>query len=797
YFEQALGPNSFYLLLGLLSFMALIVYGSFWFTDNIFLFKDIGSDSINVFYPNYYWNAATWEQEGVFPSWSFATGLGQDIMLGSKGDPFVWLLYLAGKDSIIEGLAYIEALKVVLSGMCFYAYLRTMRIAYLASVCGGLIFAFSGFMILGSGWFVFTIEGLYFSMMLFAFERYLLLGKWGMFPVVLMLVSISQPLDVYIMGLLIGTYGTVRILLVNDFNWKDLGIKYLQLLGLGALALAMGAILFLPSIDLMLNSPRVLGESNFFEVLQSKAIFDWVDPNLWATTKARLFSTNLLVDNTAVFKGAMNYLEAPAIYCGLGTLILVPQAFVFFTKKERILYGSLLGLYLLPLFLPYLRYTFWLFAGDYFRLYSLFVIFIMLFLSIKSIHFIYKEQRFSWIGLGVGTIGAFYLLFSVVNTEVVLVNESTRSFLYLLLFLNVIIIAAWSVKAFRPICSIAFLALLCIDLISVAKPTLNERSIATASEFTTEKVGYNDYTIDAVNWIKSVDPSFYRVEKFQYHSGLAIHGSINDAKVQGYMGSQSYHSFNQLNYIRFLGALNVIDQTNEYETRWAPGVGSRQLLTMLVSNKYILTKTEPQKPVGVGYTFLKTIGDVSIFQNQHFLPFGFTYDKMILRSDFDKIIDNRISKDITLLKAVVIEDDNEKIISKLEKFDTTNVKPSQYTELTLSEDVKNRKREAFEMSSFSNSSFSGSITLSKDKMLFFSMPLDKGWTAYVDNKEVEIHRVNVGFSGLMLSSGTHTIEIKYETPYFNLGKWISIFSFLFYGLFLWWGKEKNLNPESK
>ena len=164
---------------------------------------------------------------------------------------------------------------------------------------------------------------------------------------------------------------------------------------------------------------------------------------------------------------------------------------------------------------------------------------------------------------------------------------------------------------------------------------------------------------------------------------------------------------------------------------------------------------------------------------------------MILRSDFDKIEKNRISKDITLLKSVVIENDNEEIISKLEKFDTLNINPSKYTELTLSEDVKNRKQEAFQLSSFSNSKFSGSITLSKDKMLFFSMPLDKGWTAIVDNKKTKIHRVNVGFSGLMLTSGTHTIELKYETPYFLLGKWISIFSFLFYGLCFWWAKKKS------
>ena len=640
---------------------------------------------------------------------------------------------------------------------------------------------------------MFTIEGLYFALLLLAFERFLLLGKWGLFPVALMLVSMFQPFDVYIMAVLIGTYGTVRILDVNNFDWLDLGKKYLQLAGLGVLGLGMGAILLLPSIELMVNSPRVLGESTFFDTLSSRSMFEMAEPNLWATTKARLLSSNLLVnfaDGEYQFRGAFNFLEAPAIYCGLGTLILLPQAFAFLSKKERILYGSLLGLYVLPLFFPFLRYSFWLYSGDYFRFYSLFVIFILLFLGVKAVHYIYIKERVSWIGLGIGALGALFLLFSISTGDRIMVNESTRSTIMILLVLNAITIAAWSMKAFRPMARIAFLVLLCIDLISVARPTLNNRKISTASEFTTEKVGYNDYTVDAVKYIKSIDSSFHRMEK-HYASGLAMHSSSNDAKVQGFMGSRSYNSFNQLNYIRFLGALDVINQTDENQTRWAPGVGSRQLLSMLVSNKYVLAKGQPEERKGLGYTYLRSFNDVSIYQNQNFLPFGFTYDKMILRSDFDQLKKDNISKDIALLKAVVIEDEDQALASKLEKLDTNLIQPSTYFEPVLVADVNERKKEAFELESFKNSHFTGKITLSKDKMLFFSIPLDKGWSAKVDGQAMDIQRVNIGFSGLMLTKGEHHIEMTYNTPYLREGKWISLLAILVYAAGIWWWKKQE------
>lgn len=796
-FEQTLGSKTLYLVLGLLGLIAFAVYGSFWFTNHVFLFKDIGSDTINGLYPIYYWNAEVWEMEGNIPSWSFATGLGQNIMLMNMGDPFVWLMYWAGKENIIHALAWTEGTKVILAGACFYAYLRTMNLNYFAALIGGLAYAFSGFMMIGSGWYLFTIEGLYFALLLWAFERFLLKGKWELFPIVLMLICMWQPVDVYIFAVCIATYGTIRILDENGFDWADLFKKYAQLATLGALGLGMGAIILLPSIDLLLNSPRVLGESTFFDTLQSKSIFDLVDANLWETTKARLLSTNLLVhpeNGEYLFKGAMNYLEAPAIYCGLGTLLLLPQAFSFFTPKKRLLYGGLLGLYVLPLIFPFLRYTFWLYAGDYFRFYALFVILIVLYLAVQAAHAIYEQERISWLGLGVGAALVFYALYSIANSadNVVLINEGTRNSIAFLVVVNILVLAAFASQTFRPIARMAFVLVLVIDLISVARPTLNNRSRATAEEFTTNKVGYNDYTVEAIQYIKSIDPSFHRVEKYGYHSGLAMHASMNDAKVQGYMGSKSYHSFNHLNYIRFLGALDVIDPTDENQTRWAQGVGPRQLLNMLISNKYILTKLGPEKPVGVGYQYLRSFEDVSIFQNQHFLPFGFTYDQMILRSDFDKIQKNNISKDITLLKAVVIEDEDKELVPQLTKFDTTTVHPQQYTEAVLAADVMARKAEHFKMESFKNAHFKGSITLSKDKMLFFSMPYDKGWTAKVDGKETALQKVNVGFTGLMLTAGTHEVELIYYTPYGSLGRWVSLLAFLCYGALWWWSKSRTL-----
>jgi uncharacterized membrane protein YfhO len=399
--------------------------------------------------------------------------------------------------------------------------------------------------------------------------------------------------------------------------------------------------------------------------------------------------------------------------------------------------------------------------------------------------------------LCVTALFAFWLLFSVgSNSQVVVVNPSNQFFIAMLLVLNLGCIATWSIPAFRSIGRIGFLMVLILDVLSVARPTLNDRRTATEGEFTNDRVGYNDFTIDAIKYIQSLDSSFHRVEKYGYHSGLAMHSSINDAKVQGYMGTKSYHSFNQLNYIRFLGALDIINSGDENQTRWAPGMGPRQLLNMLVSNKYILSKSGSNKAVGVGYQFLKTIEDVSIWQNQNFLPFGFTYDKMIARSSFDQLKKDNITKDIALLRAVVIEDHQVASMNQLAVLDTQLIVPAQYSETALSNDVLQRKATTFKMNFFSNANIKGTISLSQAKFLFFSIPYDKGWSAVVNGQAMDLEQVNIGFSGLMLPKGEHNIELIYATPYAQIGRWISVVALLFYmGLLIRYKAQNRLNSK--
>jgi uncharacterized membrane protein YfhO len=78
--------------------------------------------------------------------------------------------------------------------------------------------------------------------------------------------------------------------------------------------------------------------------------------------------------------------------------------------------------------------------------------------------------------------------------------------------------------------------------------------------------------------------------------------------------------------------------------------------------------------------------------------------------------------------------------------------------------VNERRKEPFIIDKFSQNHITGSVEAGGDRMLFFSIPYDKGWTLKIDGKPAKIEKVNIGFIGTRIGKGLHSIELKYFTP---------------------------------
>ena len=342
----------------------------------------------------------------------------------------------------------------------------------------------------------------------------------------------------------------------------------------------------------------------------------------------------------------------------------------------------------MPIIFPFFRYTFWAYSGDYFRTFSLIITLLLLIFSVKAINHIIKTEKINKVVLGITVFILLVLLYTPAAQFKPAVNQGLRTIVTLLIFGYAGLLIGLSQKGNSKNTYKIILMVVCfLELIYFSNTTVNKRDVMTSRDLK-ERVGYNDYTVDAINYIKSINKNFYRVNK-EYSSGLAMHASINDAKVQGFYGTPSYFSFNQKNYIKFLGDLNVIDTKDENSTRWAKGLGERPLLFTLVSGQYWLSKRPGNYLQGFGYDSVAKFGDVKVYKNKFALPLGFTYNQVLDETTFKKL--SPTQKDIYLLRGCVVSDDDKDLLAANKKFNLADTAlPFSFDE--YSQYVKDLKR---------------------------------------------------------------------------------------------------------
>ena len=106
----------------------------------------------------------------------------------------------------VIAIVYLEVMKIILAGTLFYAFLRMIPLKPFTALTGSLLFAFSGFMICGGTWYVFSYEAVCVSFLLFSFEKFYTKKIWYFLPIAIALIAIWQPFSLFTDGLLLLFY---------------------------------------------------------------------------------------------------------------------------------------------------------------------------------------------------------------------------------------------------------------------------------------------------------------------------------------------------------------------------------------------------------------------------------------------------------------------------------------------------------------------------------------------------------------------------------------------------------------
>lgn len=99
----------------------------------------------------------------------------------------------------------------------------------------------------------------------------------------------------------------------------------------------------------------------------------------------------------------------------------------------------------------------------------------------------------------------------------------------------------------------------------------------------------------------------------------------------------------------------------------------------------------------------------------------------------------------------------------------------QVNEDALKEITDTLKQGGLVIDSFSDTKISGTINASEDKVVFSTIPYDKGWNIYVDGEKVETYMAVDTMIAFDISAGQHTIEMRYMPKELIIGALISLF----------------------
>lgn len=758
----------------------------------VYLFKDIGRDSLNYSYPGFI-NIAETLWRGELPGWSFEQGLGQNVFPFSLSDPTTYPLYLLGSENLAFGIIWVELFKIIGSGLLFFSFLKKRAVDTRAAYMGGLLYAFSGFMIIGSGWYIFSTLGLYVALILLSFEMLYLERKWWLFPIGIALLAAFNVVNLYTCSVFLFLYVLLRVFGDEAGNFKQLTKLLISMVLLGALGILISSVLSVPNLMQMVASPRVSGEASYTNNLSAPPMFELGDGNYLVTWLMRTFSSDLLgngtLENINSYKGWRNYLEAPLGYCGLITLLLVPQLFTLLKARQRIVYGMFLGIFIFATIFPWFRRGFWLFQGDYFRDFSLYTAIIFILFSTLTFDKFIKGGAVNRLVLGISfcvSVSLLYFPYGIILQDDFggytplseAIDQETQLKILLFLILLVAGLILFVSKKFISYAAFCILMITFAELATFNHHTVDMRHVITNQELH-QKTGYNDYSIDAITLIKRQDRDFFRIEK---NYGSTVHRSLNDAKVQHYYGSSSYSSFNQLNYINFLGVTEVLDPKNEDETRWVKGVKDSMALQVLTGVRYFLFKGDWESSPDNIYSKIGSVGDVNILKSRYALPMGIAYDTYITQTNFSRLTGE--NRQIALMKAIMIPDAIAPSLPSMSEISGEHVSNSDYSLDELSLDTEKLKSNRLFITDFSDNHINGRIKTKLKQLVFFSFPFDPNWSATVNGKDIEMLMVDGGLSAVLVEPGDNVIFLQYDTPYVKAGLCITMLGLLIYGILL-------------
>ncbi|MBQ2774426.1 MAG: YfhO family protein [Clostridia bacterium] len=694
------------------------------------------------------------------PFWSSNTFLGANF-LGSYsfyvyGSPFFWPLLLIPESCMGIGLSVMFVLKHVVAALTSYMYLRKhTKLSYLA-VIGALLYAFSSFSMDSSYYYHFLDVVAFFPLIPYFTDAVLEKKKMPLLSLSAFLCAITNYYFFVGTSVFFLIYIAFRVLYSQKYTFKD-AARCIAFYAIGGLA---SAVVLLPSALTLLETSKATG--SFSKVLLSSL-----------TTLPQIIKIlkGIVLPSEGILGSATGFVYAS--YCSNAAFLPFFGALFFFTAlrcKEKTwdfkIVKFLFVLTLVPFgnglfsFMTNLNYTRWW--------YAFVLMMVMVSLRVleefeqdreraareykKSAGTILKISLAVTVPIAVVKILAAYVLSDFIES---CFPKSLIKYLY-----SSGLTDKFTADDLRYLAVFVFLIVLTyLPLyLGIKKQWIYSAKKVIPIVAVICTLSYSVYLCNECGWFKAESTAAKELSSYAQSEEIS-YSSRTDFK-------KSYANYSM---VVNEPSISTFNSFKSHATSDFCRIAGYEIGSMPTTKAYFSTPA---------IQTVLSVAKVADEDAPYYAGFGYTYDYFVVDDGYeftkDKKENNRRIQLMT--KACILDKETADELSYL-------LKPLENTDFDWKAASKNAAQTACVNFELTSAGFEATSVGEGERLVYFSIPHDDGWSAEVNGEEAKIYTLNGGMMGVVVPDGESDISFKFVTPGLRLGALISLLSFAVLGAY--------------
>ena len=678
-------------------------------------------------------------------TFSWATDLGSGVMNAYSfylyGSPFFWLSVLLPQSWLPYMMVPLLVLKFGVAGGGAYLYLRRYVKNANYAVLGACLYALSGFAVYNVFFNHFVDVVALFPYLLWALDEAIYEDRHGLFAF-WVAVNLLNNYFFFVGQVIFLCIYFVCKLTAKDFRLT--GRKFGHLLWESVLGVAMGCLLLFPAVLSLLQNPRTIDLSSGWGFLTYAKVQQYLAILLsWILPPDSPYLTSVWSEGVIKWTSMTAYLPL----CSLAGAMAYWRSRKADSKKRIVAVCAVCAL------VPVLNSAFYALNSSYYARWYYMPTLILAAMTVNALED--PEVDLDAPARGISWIMLAALVFAVVPVR----DDTTETWSFGVLknpgqFFTVLGFGLLGLMLYRYLCGVwrqdsRFVQrMTAAVLVFACAFTMVHIGIGKFGQWHTDSDLVEQDT-NALLLKNALPEGDYRIDTYKIHDNI---GMWLDKSCLQYFGSTAAPSI-----LSFYPGLGV-----KRDVRSEPEI-TNYALRGLLSVEYLITTPEKRESfedeADEGWTYLADVDGYTLYHNDNYVPMGFTYDYYVTEATYEASIKTLRSN--LLLRALVLEDEDvEKYSSYLTELPDALLDDLHYDSYT--QDCADRRAHSCSVFQMNNAGFHAEITLEKPNLVFFSVPYDDGFTAYVNGEKTDILRVDEGLMAVLCQPGASSIDFVYQ-----------------------------------